>query len=263
MGFPTLAAANMYPLFDQIIDQKLLKNNEFAFYLPNRIKSQGVLLLGDSADGYYKGELTAHNVVDQNYWTLKMIDVKVGDERLGICGSGCRVALDSGTSLITGPAKHISTVLKKLGVIHDCRNWETIPSISILLEATNPDGGKYHKEYKLNKKEFVFEMRDKHSRKHKSCTPGMMALDVPKPRGPLWILGDLFMMKYFTQYSRAKNQVFIAEAHHRHSNAARFDMEEDSLLQVTESGDASNDIQQLVNSETTQNNWQVNEIGAS
>lgn len=236
LAFPDLAAANMYPLFDQMIDQKVLKNNEFGFYLPNRMKSTGKLLLGDSAEGYYKGDITAHDVIDHDYWNVKMVDVKIGSTRMNLCGSsGCKVALDSGTSLITGPHEHVASVLKKLQVDHDCANWEDIPSISLLLEAKHPDGTKYVKEYDLQKHEFVFEMKN-HLGVRKSCTPGLRALNVPAPRGPLWILGDLFMMKYFTQYSRTKNQVHIAEAKHispMQEFSDEVDMT-DSLLQFTE-----------------------------
>ena len=56
-----------------------------------------------------------------------------------------------------------------------------------------------------------------------------MALDVPQPRGPLWIMGDLFMMKYFTQYNRETNQVKIALAAHKKPMAK----EEASMLQST------------------------------
>lgn len=243
LAFPNLAAANMYPLFDQMISQKVLKNNEFGFYLSNQMHSAGKLLLGDSAEGYYKGELTAHDVIDHDYWNVKMIDLKIGNRKMNLCGtSGCKVALDSGTSLLTGPNTHIAKVLKELSVNHDCSNWEHIPSISLLLEAKHPDGTKYPKEYILNKHEFVFEMKSKLGVR-KSCTPGMMVLDVPKPRGPLWILGDLFMMKYFTQYSRAKNQIHIAEARQAQPMQEFSTTSEemtDSLLQFTASDDVDN-----------------------
>jgi len=229
LAFPTLAAANMYPLFDQIIDQKVLQKNEFAFYLSNRITRPSRLMLGDSAQGSYKGELTHHDVVEKNYWTVRMADFMVGNERMKLCPKeGCRVAVDSGTSLVTGPSAHISKVLSKLNIDHGCSNWDKIPDISMLLEATRKDGSKYLKKYPLKKNEFVFEMKNKMGQR-KACTPGLMALDVPKPRGPLWIVGDLFMMKYFTQYNRDTNQVKMGLANHE----TNMQEEQESMLSRT------------------------------
>jgi len=232
LAFPSLAAANMYPLFDQIIDQKVLQRNEFAFYLSNRISKPSRLMLGDSAQDSYTGELHHHDVVENNYWSVRMADVMVGDERLHICPqAGCRVAMDSGTSLVTGPQGDVSRLLKKLNIHHACENWDTIPDLTLLLEATKKDGTKYLQKYPLSKHEFVFEMKTK-AGDRKACTPGLMALDVPKPRGPLWIMGDLFMMKYFTQYNRETNQVKIGLANHKEPMQEEDDQEvlQDSML---------------------------------
>jgi len=224
LAFPSLAAANMYPLFDQVIDQKVLNKNEFGFYLSNRIDTPSRLMLGDSAEGSWKGELTHHDVIESNYWSVRMADVMVGDQRLNICPQeGCKVAVDSGTSLITGPSQHVSQLLQKLDIAHNCHNWDSIKPLSLLLEASRPDGSKYLKKYPLAKNEFVFEMKNQHGQR-KACTPGVMALDVPQPRGPLWIMGDLFMMKYFTQYNRHTNQVKIGLANHKSKMQTESDM---------------------------------------
>merc|ERR1711935_422001 len=100
-----------------------------------------------------------------------------------------------GTSLLAVPKTVFTSLLTKFpaGVVKplamgeytvDCSKVSAMPTISFNI------GGK---EFALQGSEYVLSISGQ-------CLLGFLGLDVPPPRGPLWILGDVFLRKYYTVF---------------------------------------------------------------
>jgi hypothetical protein len=110
MAYPALAEKGVTPVFDEMINQKLLKTNVFAFYLTSKQAEQSGMA-SDLTFGYYdkskfKGDIDWHPVQYKYMFGVKLDDVKVGGKSLNMCegkSEGCMITFDSGTSLMSFP----------------------------------------------------------------------------------------------------------------------------------------------------------------
>ena len=106
-----MAAYNMNPLFDNMMKQKKLTRNIFSFFLnKNTERLESKLVIGGVDTSLYEPPLHYHKVVEQYYWTIQADKILVGGEDLGLCNK-CKVVVDTGTSLITGPYDDLQKLL--------------------------------------------------------------------------------------------------------------------------------------------------------
>uniref|UniRef100_UPI00398F3589 cathepsin D-like isoform X2 n=1 Tax=Pristiophorus japonicus TaxID=55135 RepID=UPI00398F3589 len=176
MAYPRISVDGVLPVFDNMMEQKLVEKNIFSFYLNRNASTQpgGELLLGGVDPKYYTGDFHYINVTRQAYWQIEADQVTVGDG-LTLCKGGCQAIVDTGTSLIVGPVEEIRALQRAIGALP-------------LIQGEISKFGQT------------------------ICLSGFLGMNIPPPAGPLWILGDVFIGRYYTVFDRASNRVGFAEA---------------------------------------------------
>jgi len=216
LAFPKLAIDGATPPFDSLFYQQQVNNPVFSFYFTKKPGQGGsALVLGGVAKQFYEGDVHWHKVLAPAYWEIRIRDVLVkkpgqdGVLRLNVCDEvkGCKAAIDTGTSLITGPSKSMSSLLRHVNVEEDCSNQNVLPSVGFEIDDV---------VYWLSGRDYTLTVEDSgenmFGQPQTFCIGGFRDLDIPPERGPLWILGDVFLRQYYSIFDRAENRVGFAKA---------------------------------------------------
>ena len=113
-----------------------------------------------------------------------------------------------------------------MNINSDCSNFNDLPDISIILKARKDFKGKelvtkkiilHPEDYVIDGKKVKSKMgRNKflYNSQNLDCSPAIMAIDVPAPRGPIFVFGDYFLRKFYTVFDRDQKVVGISRANH-------------------------------------------------
>jgi len=199
LAFPSLSFGGIEPFFERVIRKKLLKKNEFAFYLNTDSSQPSALLWGGVDKDLFEGEIVMFPVAKPHYWALELLDFRIGNQSLLQDYDRDKskfLIVDSGTTYFTAPGNVYDEIMDRFPQAQ-CGDVENYQPLTYVLRSSN------NETYRLQVTQETYMVGDERN----SCRPAFMKLDIKKQYGPAMILGEVFMRHFFTVFSRGEGNL--------------------------------------------------------
>ncbi|EZF32786.1 Vacuolar protease A [Trichophyton interdigitale] len=204
MGFSSISVNGITPPFYNMIDQGLIDEPVFSFYLgdTNKDGDQSVVTFGGSDASHFTGDMTTIPLRRKAYWEVDFDAISLGEDTAALENTG--VILDTGTSLIALPTTLAEMINTQIGAKKswngqytlDCSKRDSLPDVTFTLSGHN---------FTIGPHDYTLEVSG-------TCISSFMGMDFPEPVGPLAILGDSFLRRYYSVYDLGKGTVGLAKA---------------------------------------------------
>lgn len=193
------------PLMYSMINQKIINESIFSVFLsPDDSDVNSCVLFGEvNLKKYAKkdSEIVYMKTLNDGYWSTRLNSITVKNTK--IFQSSYSAILDTGTSLIMGPEHEINQVLKLIKKGNnceykddywfcDCDKTEDYPSIHINLSGN---------EFEIVPENYIL----------KSSGKCRVLIKADKTLN-MWILGDVFLRRYYTVYDLGNLRVGIVRS---------------------------------------------------
>lgn len=203
LGYDTISVNGIVPPFYNMLDQGLLDEPVFAFYLGNTDDgSESEAIFGGINEDHYTGKLTKIPLRRKAYWEVDLDAITFGDNTADLENTG--VILDTGTSLIALPSALAELLNKEIGAKKgfngqytvECDTRDSLPDLTFTLTGN---------DFTITSYDYILEVQG-------SCISAFMGMDFPEPVGPLAILGDAFLRKWYSVYDVGSSSVGLAKS---------------------------------------------------
>jgi saccharopepsin len=204
LGYDTISVNKIVPPVYNMLDQGLLDEPVFAFYLgdTNNGDAESEATFGGINKDHYEGKLTKLPLRRKAYWEVDLDAITFGDNTAELENTGA--ILDTGTSLIALPSTLAELLNKEIGAKKsfngqytvDCDKRAGLPDLTFTLTGHN---------FTISSFDYILEVQG-------SCISAFMGMDFPEPVGPLVILGDAFLRQWYSVYDIGTSSVGLAKS---------------------------------------------------
>eukprot|EP00927_Polykrikos_kofoidii_P017952 TRINITY_DN18243_c0_g1_i1.p1 TRINITY_DN18243_c0_g1~~TRINITY_DN18243_c0_g1_i1.p1 ORF type:complete len:627 (-),score=79.77 TRINITY_DN18243_c0_g1_i1:32-1798(-) len=170
----------------------------FGGWLPERLENPD--------DGLQWLPVNHDEANQKGYWLVTMRDIYIRGQPMGLCDDfsatpRCKVAMDTGSSLMMGPPDAVSRLIQSLGVCS-----KQMPVIRLEFDAMA--GGTF---------DVILRPEDYAEIDSDRCAVAFQGIELPPSLGPLWVLGQTALRKYYSVYDSKRWRVGIGLARHTSS----------------------------------------------
>jgi len=202
LGYHTISVNHITPPFYSMIEQGLIDEPVFSFRIGSSESDGGEAIFGGIDHSAYNGDINYVPVRRKAYWEVELQKVCFGDDELELEQTGA--AIDTGTSLIVVPTDIAEMLNAQIGAKKswngqyqvDCAKVPNLPVLSFYFDG---------KAYPLKGTDYILDVQG-------TCISAFSGMDINLPGGSLWIIGDVFLRKYYTVYDLGRHAVGFALA---------------------------------------------------
>lgn len=213
MGWPVGPPAfpiSYTPPFFAFIASGAISEPVFTFYLGKEDGEAGELTIGSVDSSKYSGNLVYVPLDIKNvngWWQFDLDNILVNNQSITTVRSA---VADSGTSLFVGPTKEVTALANLVGATPtinpneysiDCTKINSLPDIVFSF------GGQ---DWTFTGKDYTIVVS---ADGEEECLFGFGGIDIPSDAGgPVWILGDTFLRKFYSVWDGANKRIGFALA---------------------------------------------------
>jgi len=180
LGYDTISVNGIVPPFYEMVNQKLLDEPVFAFYLGDAEDDDSEVTFGGVNKDHYTGDITTIPLRRKAYWEVDLDSISFGDATAQLDNTG--VILDTGTSLIVLPSTLAELLNKEMGAKKgyngqytvECDKRDSLPDMTFELSGYN---------FSITAYDYILEVQG-------SCISTFTPM-VRSPLSIIWIVANL------------------------------------------------------------------------